>query len=147
MGPKTRHESGTSVAGIVGVGEEMPITELPTLRMVLRHGIYLQEKALLEEDIDRRNFPIKDMAVILREQIESRYVRANALFSPPIIIAHSSIERKIQVAWTALTDIARERGSMKKKEDRTKFLEKLDFLFPITSCTHKVIPCLEETLS
>ena len=90
----------------MGFGEEMPLTELPTLRMVLRHGIYLQEKALLEEDIDRRNFLIKDMAVILREQIESHYVRAYAQFSPPIIIAHSSIERKIQVAWTALTDIA-----------------------------------------
>ena len=32
-----------------------------------------------------------------------------------------------------------------KKKDLTKFLDKLDFLFPITSCTHKVIPCIEET--
>ena len=34
---------------------------------------------------------------------------------------------------------------MKKEEDRKKFRDKLDFLFPITSCTHKIIPSLEET--
>ena len=97
MGPKTRHQSGTIVVAIVGSGEEMPLTELPTLRMVLRHGIYLQEKALLEDNINKRNFPIKVMAASLREEIEVRYKRANSLFHPPVIIATSSIERKIQV--------------------------------------------------
>ena len=51
----------------------------------------------LEENIDRRNFPIKVMAASLREEIEVRYKRANSLFHPPVIIATSSIERKIQV--------------------------------------------------
>ena len=32
--------------------KEIPLTELPNLRMVLRHGIHLQERALLEEDKD-----------------------------------------------------------------------------------------------
>ena len=42
MPPKTRHESGTTLSDVVGVGEPMLLTELPTLRGHLRHGIYLQ---------------------------------------------------------------------------------------------------------
>ena len=42
MPPKTRHESGTTLSDVVGVGEPMLPTELPTLRGLLRHGIYLQ---------------------------------------------------------------------------------------------------------
>ena len=39
----------------------MAQTELPTLRGVLRHGIYLQEKKLLEEGVDRMNYSIKQL--------------------------------------------------------------------------------------
>ena len=49
-----------------------------------------------------------------------------------------------KVAWTALTDMSRERGGMKKQADRDKFVGKLDYLFSITSCTHKIIPCSED---
>ena len=38
--------------------KEIPLTELPSLRIVHGHGIYLQERALLEEDIN-----IKDLTV------------------------------------------------------------------------------------
>ena len=38
--------------------QKIPLTKLPSLRIILRHGIYLQERALLEEDID-----IKDLTV------------------------------------------------------------------------------------
>ena len=44
------------------------------------------------------------------------------------------------VAWTALSGVARQKSS---KADREKFLEKLDYIFPISSCTHKIISCLE----
>ena len=40
--------------------------------------------------------------------------------------------------------MSRERGGMKKQADRDKFVGKLDYLFSITSCTHKIIPCSED---
>jgi hypothetical protein len=46
----------------------------------------------------------------------------------------------MQVAWTALSGVARQKSS---RADREKFLEKLDYIFPISSCTHKIISCLE----
>ena len=59
MGPKTRHGlhgSCTALVDVNGPGEAIPRSELPTMRAVLRHGIYLQDNLLLEEEIDRRNF-------------------------------------------------------------------------------------------
>ena len=49
----------------------------------------------------------------------------------------------VKVAWTAVGDIAWNRGGMKKEENKKMFLEKLDFLLEITSCTHEIHPCAE----
>ena len=98
MGPKTRHEAGTSLADVTDPGEPMAQTKLPTLRGVLRHGIYLQEKKLLEEGMDRRNYSINQLIKDVRVEVVSCWQRANAQFSPPVTIKDKSIERKIQVA-------------------------------------------------
>ena len=42
MPPKTRHVSGSSLEEVLGTPEELNESELPTLRAVLRHGLYLQ---------------------------------------------------------------------------------------------------------
>ena len=75
----------------------MLMTEIPTLRDVLRHGIYLQEKCLLEEDVDRRNFPVAKMAEELGEGVMACCSRANAQFCPPVTITNKSLHRKILV--------------------------------------------------
>ena len=121
----------------------MAQTELPTLRVVLRHGIYLQEKKLLEEGVDRRNYSIRQLSVDVTVEVVSCWQRANAQFRPPVIFQDKSIDRKIQVAWTALENFAWNRGGMKREEDRNNFLENLDSLFNITSCSHEILPCSE----
>ena len=143
MPPKTRHDSGSSLADVVGPGEAMLVTELPTLRAVLRHGIYLQELKLLEEDTNHRNYPVKVLAGDIREEVVARWQRANVLFKAPMIHADSSIERKIEAAYTALGNLVRNRGNMKKQTDKDKFLMKLDFLFDIASCTCAILSCSE----
>ena len=96
MGPKTRQESGSSLTVLVGSGEPMLMTELPTLRALLRHGVYLQEKSLLEQDIDRRNYPVAKMAEEA-EEVMARWRRGNKQFGPPVTITKKSLLRKIQV--------------------------------------------------
>ena len=128
---------------MTGPGEPMILTELPTMRGVLRHGIYLQEKKLLMEDIDRRNYSIALMAKDVRMEVVSCWKRANAQFTPPIIITDKSIERKIQVAWKALEDFAWNRGGMYKETDRKVFCDKLDIPFYIASCNHDILSCRE----
>ena len=75
----------------------MLMTELPTLRALLRHGVYLQEKSLLEQDVDRRNYPVAKMAEELAEEVMARWRRANDQFGPPVTITKKSLLRKIQV--------------------------------------------------
>ena len=70
----------------------MAETELPTLRGVLRHGIYLQEE---EEEVDRRNYSINHMSKEIREALVNCWQQANAQFLPPVIITKKSIEIKI----------------------------------------------------
>lgn len=53
-------------------------TELPSLRGVLRHGIYLQEKKLLEEGVDRRKYSIKQISRDVTIEVVSCWQRANA---------------------------------------------------------------------
>ena len=82
MGPKTRHESGTCLGDVTGPGEPMSQTELPTLRGVLGYGIYLQEKKLLEEEVDRRNYSINQMTKEIRESVVNCRQQVNAQFHP-----------------------------------------------------------------
>ena len=143
MSTKTRHEAGTSLADVTGPGEPMAQTELPTLRGVLKHAIYLQEKKLLEEGVDRRNYSIKQLSRDVTMEVVSCWQRANAQFRPPVIFKDRSIERNIQVAWTALEKFSWNRGGMKREEDRKNFLDNLDSFFNIASCSHEILPCSE----
>ncbi len=69
MSTKTRYESSTSLADVTGPGEPMSHTKLPTLQGVLKHGIYIQEKKLLEEDVDRRNYSISQLVKDVRVEV------------------------------------------------------------------------------
>ena len=143
MGPKTIHElhgSCTTLVDVTGPGEAINKSELPTMRAVLRHGIYLQDKLLLEEEIDRRNFSIQQMVKEIRMELVCCWQRANSQLS---LITDKFVERKIMVAWTALENFAWNRGGMKKEDDRKSFIDKLDYLFNIASCGHNILPCSE----
>ena len=98
MACKTRHASGTKLAEILGPGEPMSKNEFPTVRTALRHGLYLQEMALLQEDRDRRNYPVPIMVKEIAAETVAVWQRANAKFTPPVIFAKTLIERKLQVS-------------------------------------------------
>ena len=140
MPPNTRHQIGASVEELLGTAEEFNQNELPTLRAVLRHGLFLQEKAQLEEDRDRRNFPLDQLVKDIRRDVVSLWSRANNLFQPPVIFADSSIERKIMVAWKTAVETGK---GKKKAKDKDKFFDKLDFLFDIASCSCVISPCVD----
>ena len=58
-------------------GKEIPLTELPNLRIVLRHSIDLQERALIAEEID-----IKDVTVFAsrRDSIQVEKSKSSVLY-------------------------------------------------------------------
>ena len=89
------------------------MTELPTLREVLRYGVFLQEKYKIEHDKDYRNYSIQDVAKDVLPSLLAQWKRANCEFKPPVIIQESSICRKIIKEWETARDISRKRISKK----------------------------------
>ena len=93
--PGTRASIKFSISQYIGSGKEFTLTELPTLREVLRYGVFLQEKYKIEHDKDYRNYSIQDVAKDVLPSLLAQWKRANCEFKPPVIIQESSICRKI----------------------------------------------------
>ena len=49
--PKTKRETGSKIADYIECSKEFMLSEMPTNRDVLRMGILLKEKKLLEDDV------------------------------------------------------------------------------------------------
>ena len=49
--PRTRISSGSKISDYVGAGQEFNKSEVPTNRAVIRMGLLLKERKLLEENI------------------------------------------------------------------------------------------------
>ena len=68
MAARTRHKSSSHMSNYVGTGKELPPSELPTVRDLLRYGVMLKE--LSEQD--KRNYVVDqlvgDMVVALKER-------------------------------------------------------------------------------
>ena len=94
----------------------------------------------MEEDRDRRNYPIEKLAGDITADVIKLWRKANDLFQPPVIFAERSIERKISVAWKAAVEIA---NGKKKESQKNTFQEKLDYLLDIASCSCNIILCEE----
>jgi hypothetical protein len=65
----------------------MSKNEFPTVCGTLRHGLYLQEMALLQENRDRRNYPVSIMVKEIAAETVAVWQRANVKFTTPVIFA------------------------------------------------------------
>ena len=139
--PGTRASIKSSISQYIGSGKEFTLTELPTLREVLRYGVFLQEKYKIEHDKDYRNYSIQDVAKDVLPSLLAQWKRANCEFKPPVIIQESSICRKIIKEWETARDISRKRIS--KKGQIEYFSIKLDKLFDLCKYQCPIKPCDE----
>ena len=135
--PRTRHKSGTHMSEFLGTGKELLVSDLPTLRDVLRFGILLRE----QHDEDLRNYLVKEMARDMIPPIVNQWLRANALFKPPVIVSEKTIIDKIIEAWQIASDISLKKAKKAKKE---KNVSKLDKLFDILSCKCPMLTCSDQ---
>ena len=131
---RTRKKSGTHLSDYLGTGENMLVSELPTLRDVLRYGILLRQNS----EGDPRNYQVKDMAKELCNEVKIQWQKANALFISSLIISDKSISDKIIESWDIATNISLNRV---KKDKKDKFELKLDRLFDILSCKCNISYC------
>jgi hypothetical protein len=112
------------------------VSELPTLRDILRYGIYLREQSF----DDRRNYEVDKLVSDIYPALVNQWSKANPLFKPPVINEKVTIMSKLKEVWKQAVQVSLGKGKLNGKE---RFSGKLDKLFYILSCKCKIISCEE----
>ena len=69
------------MSNFVGTEMELLVSELPTVRDVLKYGIYLREQSL----DDKRNYPMNTLVGDIYPSLIDQWSKANALCKAPVI--------------------------------------------------------------
>ena len=109
MGPKTRKSFDSKRLDYVGSSRDLILSELPTLRSVLRLGqlIMEREESKLDENLGHLPISIQDMGKEVCARILTQYAKANVKFVPPVILDEKSIIQKVFVARNDVGNILR----------------------------------------
>ena len=132
--PRTRKKTGTKFSDFLGTGRDFLVSELPTLRDVLRYVVLLRE----QHEENARNITVREVAREVVPVLINQWVKANALFKPPVIVSDKTIIDKIVEAWSFVSDVVSKSVSKTKKE---KFIIRLDKLFDIVTCKCQITSC------
>ena len=137
---KTRHESNSALVEYLGVGKELVPSEVPTLRAALQLALHLQDERWRIEDINKRNYPVKELMRDVIISVFAQWERANVLFKPPILCASRYMERRLENEWETAKLAARGRLKANLKAELEQRLDKLldplkCFCQPIQKCT------------
>lgn len=138
--PRTRISSGSKISDYVGAGQEFNKSEVPTNRAVIRMGLLLKERKLLEENISNQNYTSKELSRDLAPLIVAQWSKSNAKFTPPVIVTEKAIHYRIEKLWDRVSDVVRGRAKPKVKKQVEMELDKV---MDLTTCPHKIFLCQE----
>ena len=130
MGPKPETvlslpASGSKMSDLLGPGKEFTLSELPTLREVLRYGIWLR----LENTEDQRNSTNKKMAKDIVKKVLEQWARANNQFKNPVILSEKTLCDKVVSLWDKSFRLTNDK--MTAAVELKKMYSGLDRLFDI----------------
>ena len=129
---RTRHKSSTKMTEYLGPATDLLLTEVPTLRDILRKGLLIQEEKMIAEGGGRKNFPVKQMIDELTTALYAQWEKSNFKFKPPVLNERYNVLRRLNTAWEKLNAIALRKET---KQDIISLWEsKLNKLFDITVC-------------
>ncbi|KAK1894408.1 ADP-ribosylation factor 1 [Dissostichus eleginoides] len=109
---KTRAKSTSHLSNLVGTGRELLVSELPTVRDILRYGIYLRDQS---KD-DRGNYPVDQLLGDIFPGLIGQWSKANALFKPPVINEKVTIMSKLKEVWNQAVKFSLGKGKLDAKE-------------------------------
>ena len=135
---KTRSSLSTHLSEIIGPAKEINISEFPTARAVLQHGLFLKEKSEVEEDVKKCHYSNRELARDLSDVILRQWKKCNAKFAPPVIIQETAIIKKVERLWQRASDVALKKC---KKAEKNRFELELDRLFDLTACHCVIVTC------
>ena len=129
--PKTRNTSGSKIEDLLGKGQELLQSDVPTLRSALRLAIFLQKEFVVTDEGDRRNYPISLVMKDVAQAVIQQWLKSNAEFVPPVVVTQKSLTNRLERAWEKYSSISWGKEKSKVKED---WMNKLDLLLDITVC-------------
>ena len=129
--PKTSYNFWYQTLGCGWTRKEFLTSEEPTLRAVIQMGILLQQERLLVKEVERKHYPVTELAKDLAPLVIRQWRKSNANFKPLVVFEVRYIRRKIQTKWESLVDILNGRV---KADVREKRLAELGTLFDIITC-------------
>lgn len=131
---KTRQQVWTHLHDLVGSGSELPVAELPTVRDLMRYGLYLRQVS----DEDRRNYTNDEIIVDIMNALLSQWCKANPRFTEPVVNSQKRIKTKLKGIWELATKVSLGRAKIQEREN---FMKKLDRLMDILTCKCKISSC------
>ena len=88
---KTRSSLSTHLTEVVGPPKEINLSEFPTVRTVLQHGLFLKRKEEIESGVKKCRYSNWVLALDLSGIILHQWHKCNAKFVPPVIIQEKNV--------------------------------------------------------
>ena len=127
---KTRQD----IAKNIVKAEELPVSDLPTVRDVLAKMVFDRDKHKMESN---KNVEVKVLAESLIPEIKALYRKVN---SNLVVNGDKTILKKLIHDYKLMKDLERSGQSGKKRQD---FEVKLGKLFDIVNCKCQILNCEE----
>ncbi|XP_065663964.1 uncharacterized protein LOC136085927 [Hydra vulgaris] len=137
MATGTRWKNGSCLRQYLGSGKELPTAELPTMRDVLRYGIFLRETSKL----NRRNYSNSELIQDIYNKLLEKWQMASVLFVPPVTCLKHNLVTRLIDAWNKASLISQNKAS---KVIKQKFNFIIDKLFDLVACNCKIVLCSEQ---
>ena len=131
---KTRWNVCSHLHQLVGSARELPVAELPTVRDLIRYGLYLREIS----DQDRRNYTNEQLVTDLMTGLLAQWSKANSKFTEPVINSKARIRAKLKAMWDQANKVSSNRA---KVHERNQFMVKLEKLMDILTCKCDIKAC------
>ena len=132
------HQDLNGLRELVGSSKPLPQTDLPSLRDLLRAGIYIKERD------PGRGHDVSDLGIELADLLVAVYTKANIQFVPgQNLYPTKTIKNKIIKEWNSASSV----GSGKSKGFKSKkeiLVSKLDKLYNVMYCQCTNITSCEE---
>lgn len=139
---KTRRASCSSLSDYLGPGKELVPSQVPTLRAALQLALHLQSMRERREEVDKRNYPLRELISDVTTAVLKQWEMANDLFQPPITCHSRSMERRLMKEWERTRLAARNKLDTNQKAELEA---RLDGLLDPLHCTCKPILLCKET--
>ena len=92
------------------------MSEVPTARGMLKYGIFLREI----NDKNIRNYAVDHLVTDMLPALLDQWLRANTLFTYPVVIHEKTIFKKLKSLWKSAVDLLDVVKKLKKERFNLK---------------------------